>query len=82
MPLMIFAAAKFTDVMPDPQKRSNVTAEAEVSQPASNVAMRPTQEPCLPIWELQPTTTSSMSWVFKLLRAPMPSKTLASKRLG
>ena len=29
------SAARFTDVIPEPQKRSSVTADAEVSQPAS-----------------------------------------------
>ena len=31
MPDMIWAAARFTDVIPEPQKRSSVTPEALVS---------------------------------------------------
>ena len=82
MPLMMWVAATFTAVMPDPQKRSSVKAGARVSQPASSTAMRPMQKPCLPNWALQPTTTSSTAAVSRSLRSARARKTVPSSRWG
>lgn len=64
MPDMIWAAARFAAVMPEPQKRSSVTPLALMSKPASRAAMRPMSLPCLPRWDEQPQMTSSTSAVF------------------
>ena len=48
MPDMMLAAARFTAVMPEPQKRSSVTPLALMLQPASSTDMRPMQVALLP----------------------------------
>ena len=58
-----------TVVMPEPQKRSSVTAGALTSHPASSTDMRPIQAPCLPDCELHPQMTSSTSSVLMSLRS-------------
>ena len=82
MPDMIWAAARFTVVMPEPQKRSRVMPLARTSKPAARAAMRPRSLPCLPRWDEVPQITSSTSAVLMSLRWAMPFRTVAARCWG
>src|SRR4051812_23821615 len=81
-PDMIDAAAKLVVVMPEPQKRSRVTPEAFVSNPASSSAILARSPPCVPTCMLVPKMTSSTAAVSTSLRSRMALSTVAPSCCG
>src|SRR3546814_14387003 len=79
MPLITLAAAKFTELIPPPQKRSSVVPLALVSKPADSAAMRPRSPPCLPFCDEVDHMLSSTVAVSRLLRLRLAAMQLGKR---
>ena len=81
-PERTFCAAMFTASRPEAQKRLSCTPAQRQSQPAFSAATLAITEPCSPIGETTPITTSSTWPVSKSLRRCSSVSTPASRFTG
>jgi len=75
-------AAMFTASRPEAQKRLSCTPEQRQSQPALSAATLAITEPCSPMGDTTPITTSSTAAVSKPLRCCSALKVPASRSIG
>ncbi len=78
-PASTAAAALKLVCIDEPHCRSTVVAETETGQPAASTAIRPTFQPCSPIWVTQPICTSSISAGSRPCRPTRPFRTCAAR---
>ena len=81
-PLRTFCAAMLTASRPEAQKRLSCTPAHCQSQPALSAATLAITEPCSPMGETTPITTSSTVAVSKSLRVRSASRVPASRSTG
>ena len=81
-PLRTFMAAMFTASRPEAQKRLSCTPAQRQSQPALSAATFAMTDPCSPIGETTPMTTSSTAAVSRSLRRCSSASRPASRLTG